>query len=98
MMHTESTDTTTPAPPPAVCDYCGEAIRRDPDQGWIHIRTGLPAEWRGRQCQPPCKQCGGIGTTAIGGDYFDGAGIRFRADHFLCNACAAKTATFERVR
>lgn len=68
---------------PVVCSYCREAIVHDGDI-WRHVRTGLSADWRSKECHPPCRDCGKPATRAIGGSQFIGSGIAFVIDHFVC--------------
>jgi len=75
--------------PSVICDYCREPIVHDGDT-WVHVRTGLDAHWRTRECRPLCKTCGGPATKAIGGECYDGwngGSIRFKIDHFICDTC-----------
>jgi hypothetical protein len=81
--------------PPVVCSYCREAIVHD-GAIWRHVRTGLSADWRSKECHPPCRDCDKEGLIAIGADQFVGSGIRFVVDHFLCHDHAAKKVSFQR--
>ena len=71
------------------CSHCKEPIVHDGER-WTHIRTGLSADWRDKQCRPLCQSCGQPATRAIGGNQFVGSGIRFVIDHFLCTGCLSK--------
>lgn len=68
---------------PVFCSYCKEQIEHNGEQ-WTHIRTGLSADWRSKECHPPCRDCDKEGLIAIGADQFVGSGIRFVIDHFAC--------------
>jgi len=81
-----------PRPVPGAADvYCGDCWDPLAHDGtiWRHARTGLPATWHDRQCAPLCDwpDC----TTeadagrSLGADVFDGAALRWRASHFLCD-------------
>lgn len=76
--------------PPVVCSYCREAIVHD-GAIWRHVRTGLSADWRSKECHPPCRECDREGLIAIGSDQFVGSGIRFVVDHFACREHASST-------
>lgn len=68
---------------PVQCNYCREPVVHDGDI-WRHVRTGLSADWRSKDCQPMCRDCGKPAVRAIGGSQFIGSGIAFVIDHFLC--------------
>jgi hypothetical protein len=76
--------------PPVFCSYCHEAITHDGEM-WRHVRTGLSADWRSKECHPLCRECGAPATRAIGGEMFVGSGIRFVVDHFVCTGCVSKS-------
>lgn len=80
---------------PVFCSYCREAIEHD-GEIWRHVRTGLSADWRSKECHPPCRDCDREGLIAIGADQFVGSGIRFVVDHFLCREHARASAVVER--
>jgi hypothetical protein len=42
--------------PPVICSYCKEPVVHDGDQ-WRHVRTGCSADWRSKECHPPCRDC-----------------------------------------
>lgn len=69
-----------------ICDYCREPVVHD-GAIWRHVRTGLSADWRAKDCQPMCRDCGKPAVRAIGGSQFIGSGIAFVIDHFVCAAC-----------
>jgi hypothetical protein len=81
--------------PRCICDYCKEPIVHD-GEIWRHVRTGLSADWRSKECHPSCRDCDKEGLIAIGADQFIGSGIRFVIDHFLCREHAAKHVSFLR--
>lgn len=82
---------------PVVCSYCKEPIVHDGDI-WRHVRTGLSAHWRSKECRPLCRDCGAPAIRAIGDSAFIGSGIAFVVDHFACEACARKSTFIEHVR
>jgi len=66
-----------------ICSYCKEDIVHDGDS-WRHVRTGLSADWRSKECHPTCRDCDKEGLIAIGADQFVGSGIRFVVEYFAC--------------
>lgn len=81
--------------PAVICSYCFEAIVHD-GEIWRHVRTGLSADWRSKECHPPCRDCDREGLIAIGAEQFVGSGIRFVIDHFACLEHARGDAFIER--
>lgn len=81
--------------PPAICSYCREAIVHDGEM-WRHVRTGLSAATRTRDCHPLCRDCDREGLIAVGADRFDGSGIRFQVEYFLCPQHAKQGPFIER--
>lgn len=77
------------------CSYCKEPVVHDGDI-WRHVRTGLSADWRSKECHPPCRDCDREGLIAIGSDAFVGSGIRFVIDHFACATHARGQAFIQR--
>lgn len=69
--------------PRVVCNSCHEDIVHVGE--WWHVRTGLSAHWRDKDCRPLCRDCEKPGLIAIGADAFVGSGIRFVVDHFACH-------------
>lgn len=87
-------DTIAAERPRVICSYCREAIVHD-GEIWRHVRTGLSADWRSKECHPPCRDCDKEGLIAIGSDRFDGSGIRFHVEYFACAAHARRHAFIE---
>jgi hypothetical protein len=79
--------------PQVICDYCREAIVHD-GEIWRHVRTGLSADWRSKECHPPCRYCDKEGTRAVGADRSDGSGIRFYIEYFVCAEHARRNGPF----
>ncbi len=81
--------------PRVICSYCREAIVHDGEE-WRHVRTGLSAHWRTKECHPPCRDCDKEGLIAIGSDRFVGSGIRFVVEFFACAEHARRHSFIER--
>lgn len=79
--------------PRVICSYCREPIVHDGDE-WMHVRTGLSAHWRTKECHPPCRDCEREGLIAVGCDRFDGSGIRFHVEYFVCHEHARRSSAF----
>lgn len=82
---------------PVICSYCKEPIVHDGDI-WRHVRTGLSAHWRSKECRPLCRDCGAPAIRAIGDSGFIGSGIAFVIDHFSCAKCDSTGALVEHIR
>lgn len=80
---------------PVACSYCKEPTVHDGEE-WRHVRTGLSAHWRTRECHPICRDCDREGLIAIGADRFVGSGIRFEVEFFACAEHARRHAFIER--
>lgn len=85
--------------PSVICEHCKEPIVHDGDI-YRHVRTGLSAMGKSKECQPLCKFCGERAKVSIGAECFDGSRIRFMIDHFACEACVKKSGSgfVERIR
>lgn len=80
---------------PVICSYCKEPVVHD-GEIWRHVRTGLSADWRSKECHPLCRDCDKEGLIAIGADQFIGSGIRFVVDYFACADHARRGSFIER--